>query len=281
MVEGEIVSRQQISRLRASGFVLCNVPQVFQDSIKKVYGVARPFFRADLGDKKISILSEEAGYRPFGSEYSNSPVHPDQVESFTVHKRVPDPTRILSPLALALWTEMMNIFDVFENLAESVVNQMIMSIANNSPAYRNLHGALGGWSRLQLNYSRPSQVRSSFINEVHEDGDLVTFANATGPGLEIRTGDESFLSVTTKSDELVIMPGELAWLLSGGHFNPAFHRVHPNPIETERMALLFFADIDPTLSEPWIHNEINNRIDIKNKILTNVKKFGLKGFSDF
>jgi hypothetical protein len=54
-----------------------------------------------------------------------------------------------------------------------------------------------------------------------------------------------------------------------------FHRVRPESSCAERIALLFFADINPRLCEPWVRNEINQDVDIGALVLKNPKRFGL------
>jgi isopenicillin N synthase-like dioxygenase len=76
------------------------------------------------------------------------------------------------------------------------------------------------------------------------------------------------------------MPGEIIWLLSGGRIPPLFHRVNPKPSCEERIALLFFGDINPSACEPWVENEFNRGVDIGRRVLTSVNRFGLKGFGE-
>jgi isopenicillin N synthase-like dioxygenase len=127
-----------------------------------------------------------------------------------------------------------------------------------------------------LNYSRPAEVALPFINEPHEDGALVTIAYASGPGLEMQMPNNDFMPITNDPWNVPVIPGEIAWLLSGGHIRPVYHRVRPEPHYSERIALLFFGDINPRLCEPWIQNEINRNIDIGDRVLKNPKRYGLE-----
>ena len=107
----------------------------------------------------------------------------------------------------------------------------------------------------------------------------MTIACATGSGLEVQMTNNEFRSMPSGLEELLIMPGEIIWLLSGGQIRPLYHRVrlhHQNP---KRMALLFFGDIDPCCCDPWISNEINRQVDIGTRVLASVNRFGLKGFA--
>jgi len=260
------------------GYVLLKTSENLQERVKEVFDAARLFFSESLNDKIANMLPEETGYRPFGVEYSRSPEEPDQIESFTVTARHQElAAELSSPSARDLWDRMLKAFTIMETIAEALTMQLAAEISNRP--VKTLRTAFHRWSRLQLNYSRPATVPSSFINEEHEDGSLITLACATGPGLEIRTNSNEFAPLPATAEEILIMPGEIAWLLSGGLIQPLYHRVRPLSRATERMALLFFGDIDPSCCEPWIKTEINSMVNIGDRVLTNVNRFGLKGFA--
>jgi isopenicillin N synthase-like dioxygenase len=263
---------------QTNGFLLLEVSSELNDSIQGIFEAALTFFGRGLSEKLANRLPEEMGYRPFGIEYSQVPTVPDQIESFSVtarHSRAE--VNLPSQSAKFLWTRLSDTFDMLERIAESLAVQLAAEISGQSFASM-LQGAFRQWSRLQLNYSRPMEVASPFINEVHEDGNLITIACSTGPGLEVRTSSHEFTQVTTDPGKVVVMPGEIAWLLSGGKVAPLYHRVRPEPRIKERMALLLFGDIDPRACEPWIRNEINSGIDVGARVQRSVNRFGLKGF---
>jgi len=132
------------------------------------------------------------------------------------------------------------------------------------------------WSCLQMNYARPSEVLAEFINEPHEDGHLITIGYATGPGLEIQTAQHGLQPLVPGQGQFVVMPGEIAYLLSGGLILPLYHCVKCDRTLPERMSLQFFADIDPRLCIPWCRNEVNANVDIGARVLTNARRFGLQ-----
>jgi isopenicillin N synthase-like dioxygenase len=263
---------------QANGFLLLEVSSELKDSIQDAFEAALPFFRSTLSEKMANKLPEEMGYRPFGIEYSRVPTAPDQIESFSMTARHPEAeVNLPSQSAQLLGARLSKTFDALESIAELLAVQLAAEMSDR-PLAPVLRGTFRRWSRLQVNYSRPVEVASSFINEVHEDGNLITIACSTGPGLEIRTSSHEFTQITTTPGQMVVMPGEIAWLLSGGRVPPLYHRVRPEPIVKERMALLFFGDIDPLACEPWIRNEINSHIDIGDRVLRSVNRFGLKTF---
>lgn len=268
-----------LKTLVEDGLCVLKLASVIQDSVQGTFAAGYNFFREPVEAKSAFTLEQDLGYRPFGGEYSVSPDFPDQLESFSVSPRlsVPD-VRLNLATALRLQKQMSHTFDLIEPLVEALT----MSLANEVSNGRNgshLRGKLRRWSRLQLNYARPVDLALPFINETHEDLDLLTLTCSPQPGLEIKLRDD-FVPMTTTSEELIVFPGEIAWLLSGGRLTPVYHRVRTHPQIRERISLLFFADPEPTSCEPWITTSTNRGVDIEARVHTNVSRFGLKGFKD-
>ena len=274
-----IVSNNAITRLAADGYLQVHVGTVARSMIAATFESAYPFFRATSAEKLSNRLSGDFGYRPIGVEYSQSPDRPDPIESFTASIRTSAALAELpSASARILYTRMLSVIEILEAIAESLTIQLANAL-NGPGCGEQLRGALNGWSSLQLNYSRPADVTAPFIHEAHEDGHLMTIACATGPGLELQTADGGYKQSSTSSEKVLVMPGEIAWLLSGGYIRPLYHRVRPHPGYVERLALLFFVDINPRLCEPWVRNKINKGLDIGSRVLTNSNRFGVSAFT--
>jgi isopenicillin N synthase-like dioxygenase len=268
-----------LNLFKQNGFLLFNVSALSWQVINATIAAACSFFRKPLAEKLANKLPAENGYRPFGIEYSRSPATPDQIESFTVNGRIGHSISSLpSTSAQILCERMVSAFDILESIAEVLTIQIAAAVSGGKVGDK-LRGGFHRWSRLQLNYSKPAEVGSPFINEPHEDGTLITLACATGPGLELQRNAKEFVPLTTATGEMIAMPGEITWLLSGGQIPPLYHRVRPENRENERIALLFFGDIDPRLCQPWIHNEVNAAVDIGGRVLQSVQRFGLEGFA--
>jgi isopenicillin N synthase-like dioxygenase len=261
-------------RLIADGFLILTVLPLVQKRLSGVFGAAQHFFPEPNEAKEQTRFPKDMGYRPFGGEYSNSPLNPDQVESFTVSPGAIAPNRITSETGRLLCQGMLSCYESFESIAEGLTIHLANKLSQ-AEAGNTLRGEFHRWSRLQLNYSRPKEVKTPFINESHEDGALLTVAHAREPGLELQISDETFVPITNSPNEVLVIPGDIAWLLSGGRLRPMFHRVRPESNCAERIALLFFADINPRLCEPWVRNEINRDVDIGALVLKNPKRFGL------
>jgi len=261
--------------LKHDGFLLLKIPKGPTEAIQDTCSLACRFFRDRLEEKVTSSLPSDLGYRSLAGEYSQSPNRPDQYESFSASARMRSAvTSLQSKTAKDLYNAMLNVIGEFEPIAESVTSTIAKAI-NNTVNSDGFSGAFHLWSFLQFNYAQPSLTKAEFINDLHEDGCLLTIACPMVPGLEIRTMGGQFMRVTTEPDEILVFPGEILWLLSGGVLLPLHHRVRPNSKYEERLSLLYFADIDPCLCLPWRVNEINRTVDIGKRVRENPTRFGL------
>ena len=247
-------------------------------AISATFHAGYEFFRSSLDEKLENTLAEDCGYRPFGVEYSRSPDEPDQMESFTATAREIDTLGLGTEKGRDLYRRMRETIAVFEPIAESLAIALARK-ADTDADTAQLMGAFHKWTCLQLNYSRPIENAPRLINAPHEDGNLVTFGLSDGPGLEIQTPQGSFIPVSRPEGTVVVMPGEIARLLSGGLVNPLYHQVRPDPAVAERLALLYFGDIDPSRCKPWVRNEVNHDLDIGAISRANSARFGLEGFA--
>jgi len=264
-----------VEKMRVDGFLLIKVSKETTKILNEAFDAAFDFFRKPQQEKTRCSLPNDFGYRPIGVEYSQSPERPDPAESFTVGEETRELIANLPSMeGRTLCDRILSTTEIFEPIAEELTVQMANALGGQDCGDL-LRGALGRWSCLQVNYSRPSDNTLPFIHESHEDGHLLTLARSTGPGLEVQTVDGNFLPITTALDEVLVMPGEIAWLLSGGQIRPVYHRVRNTRGELERGALLFFADIDPRLCKPWVSNDVNKDIDIGARMLNNPTRFGL------
>ncbi len=268
-----------LDALITMGYLRIRLSEAMIAALHATYENGYLFFRAPDHEKALNRLPEDCGYRPMGVEYSQSPERPDPFESFTASKRVrPCMGELPSKYGMALYDQMLQTIDLWERLAESLTMQLADNLTGRS-FVSLLKGMFSRWSCLQLNYSRPSAVTTPFIHEPHEDGHLMTIASATKPGLEVESTNDVYTPLFLDSDEVIIMPGEILALLTGYQIKPLYHRVRPDTFSKERLALLFFADIDPKLCQPWILNESNMNVDIGSRVLTNARRFGTEAFS--
>ena len=259
----------------SNGFLLVSIPEGTKKAIDSTFRRGATFFRQSVEAKATTRLEGDLGFRAYGVEYSSSPERPDQMESFTINRRCADGRHQLPNMSgRVLASDMAHTLELFEGVATSLIISLAQFFGLDFK--RVLSDGLGGWSILQLNYSRPCHAHGEFINEVHEDGSLLTVASVTGHGLEIQRNSGIFVPITPAHDQLLIFPGEILYLLSAGLIKPCYHRVNVLDYLPERMSLLLFADINPTLCEPWVTGDVNRGINIGEHVLKNASRFGLK-----
>jgi isopenicillin N synthase-like dioxygenase len=261
--------------LGSDGFLLVSIPQGTRTAIDSTFRRGAEFFRQPVEAKMTASLAGDLGFRAYGVEYSSSPERPDQMESFTINRRCADQLHQLPNMnGRDLSNDMAHTLELFASIAASLIKSLGHFFGQDPD--RLLSSSLVDWSILQLNYSRPSRANGECINEVHEDGCLLTVGSVTGHGLEIQRAPGLFAPVTPAHDQLLILPGEILYLLSAGLIKPCYHRVNALDYLPERMSLLLFADIDPNLCEPWVIGDVNRGIDIGERVLKNSLRFGLK-----
>jgi isopenicillin N synthase-like dioxygenase len=265
---------QRLQCLRTVGYLTVALPARAVATIEQAFASAYAFFRLDAEGKSLCRLKFDCGYRPVGVEYSLSPDSPDAIESFTACFRTALDASDLPQPAASLHKDMISAMRELELLIEELVVEAAETI-DGTPSRSRLAGSLRLWSRAQINYSRPSHTKASFINDVHEDGHVFTLTCATAPGLEVKTKEGDFINVFATPSNPVIFAGEIAYLLSGGCFDPLYHRVKPSPDHDERLSLQYFCDIDPAVSQPWARSDVNRDIDIGARIRSNPTRFGL------
>lgn len=275
----ELSAPTVMHRLSCDGFLLVSIPDGTRTAIDSTFRRGAAFFRQSVEAKKTTSLDGDLGFRAYGVEYSSSPERPDQMESFTINQRYADRLRQLSNMSgRVLSSDMAHTFELFSSVASSLITSLAHFFGQDRDGL--LSNSLAGWSILQLNYSRPSQAHGEYINEVHEDGCLLTIAAVTGHGLEIQRNGGGYTPVTPAHDQLVVFPGEILYLLSAGLIKPCYHRVNVMDYLPERMSLLLFADVDPDLCKPWVIGDVNREVNIGERILKNSLRFGLKEWTD-
>jgi isopenicillin N synthase-like dioxygenase len=272
------ISFETLEKIETEGFVTFTLNHQSDQVISSVYDAGYRFFRTASDHKMRHRLPNDFGYRPIGVEYSQSPDRPDPIESFTASARSQSETpKSWSDDGKRLSQSMLQAIDVLEPITDAIITELAFRVGG-SQLRNKLRGGLHRWSCLQLNYSRPKIVASGLIHEAHEDGHLLTIACSTAPGLERQVEEEQFVPISTSTHEFVVMPGDIAYLLSGGRIRPLYHRVQTDINCEERMALLFFADVSPDLCDPWVINEVNRNVNIGDRVLSNSQRFGVQAF---
>jgi isopenicillin N synthase-like dioxygenase len=234
MLSGGPFAPEFINEFLTTGFGMITAPQTTKRRLDGIFQKGKNFFEADLQEKMLSRLPLDTGYRPHGIEYSAASSRPDQMESFSVNHRLTTAEGSLSNKAATdLRNEMLKVFDEFEFMVEDLTRTLAGVLVERSMS-SPLRGSLRNWSLLQLNYSRPASTPCEYINEVHEDGCLMTAISVTGPGLEVKAANGSFVPIQPV-EQLLFMAGEILHLLTGGEIpivSTILRRHEPEPLRT-------------------------------------------------
>ena len=244
-----------VADLLSQGYSRIPLSDAETDQLAAVYAQAEEFFGHDLEALlRYSGSSTNHGYRKLGDEYSVTPDRPDQNDSFSLWaddaNLIPHREEITGFLtALSQWRT------VLAPLAQEIFAELGRSYNAAEPL------VFERASYQQVNNYYPVPASTEFLQDSHEDGHLMTFINATAPGLE-RADGADFIPVDFAPNEVLVMPGSLLTALTGGQVKPLYHRVR-NCQEPDRMALMYF--VNPQLDrdlQPWLRNETNADVDI-------------------
>jgi isopenicillin N synthase-like dioxygenase len=259
-----------VDDLLRQGYSRIPLDQAEAARLGAVFAEGRKFFGQDLDALlRFSGSSTNHGYRKLGDEYSVTPDRPDQNDSFSLWaddtSLIPNRDEIGGFLdALSAWRA------VLTPMADGMFSELAARFGVTSSAPITFERS----SYQQLNNYYPTSASIELLQDRHEDGHLVTFINATAPGLEMEN-DGRFVPVDFTPDEVMVMPGSLLTAMTGGQVSPLYHRVR-NCQEPERMSLMYF--VNPQLDhalEPWLSNETNVGVDILDLARTLPNGFGL------
>ena len=258
--------------LLRTGFALIRPDRAVRAGLDELFAEADAFFARDAADKAaFSQPDILEGYRGFGAEFSGSEDRPDLNETFSLapaNQSRPD---------IAAWRS---------------VNRLHAAMARIAPYYCALaDGVLRGvrdavdaggdlivsedFSYLQLNYYRPRSERRDLLQDAHEDGHLLTIVTSRQPGLEIEV-DGRFEAASLAPDELLVMPGSILTLMTGGRVAPLVHRVRNVPGLRRRASLMFFVNASVTRPiRAWAPAADGGWPDIRQATIASSRMFGL------
>lgn len=254
------------------GYSIVKIAFNFHNSISDVFSQGEGFFALNIEEKmKFSSPELLEGFRAYGIEYSQSADQPDLNESFSVWKR-----NLRSNLVskwsgeIALHNSMSALFEPFTKLANSIFKTLQAQINKTGQMIEE-----SDLDYLQMNYYEPIKHDRHFLQDAHEDGHLLTITTATQPGLEVLVKGE-FQPIVLNENELLVMPGSILTLITGGIIKPLYHRVRNNRVNKVRESLMFFVNLSLDREQkPWIANETNRDVDIRAKAIENSSIFGL------
>lgn len=264
--------------LKSRGYLKIHCPAQVAAALHRVFVEADAFFALPLPVKdRASLVDLFEGYRRLGSEYCESADRPDLAQSFWTHAfNLEEGRRRLDRFARPLYDSMQSAAALLDEIVSHLVLEFERHYWGSSADRPQFRTDMG--SHLQLNYYNPPIHQRDLLLDCHEDGLLFTILQSTAPGLEILGSDGAFAPIGTDPDELLIMPGDIAMLLSGGEIAPLYHRVNNRPDVPKRMSLMYFSNpnADPNRwIKPWREDDANRGVDIMRRAIENPLKFGL------
>lgn len=239
------VLQNNVEDLLSLGCRIVNCDTELMNTIANILVKAADFFRND--DLKMAYRTDIGeGYRPFAFEYTDSPDQPDLVECFSCScSRSSIKSSFPEGRGLALYEVLLAAHEAFADLAENLTREVFNALmsSNLPPTFR--FGFLE-WSRLQVNYGVTQRAQRELLHVLHEDGNLLTIAYSTAPGLELVASDGEIQDLwCSRKDRLITIAGKIFSSVTKGRVPPGYHQVRRRLDVHERFALLYFADPDP------------------------------------
>ncbi|WP_371599958.1 2-oxoglutarate and iron-dependent oxygenase domain-containing protein [Streptomyces sp. NBC_00564] len=254
-------------KILADGFTWVRLQLAEAALLESALAGGRAFFALPAAVKAQHVSEDmNHGYRPMGREYSVSIDRPDLNECFALWSDrtdlVPGAERLGG--LLQVWAAYRAVLD---GIVEGVVTGLARHFGCESAlAFRNA-------SYLQMNnYCAPPSQRD-LLQDLHEDGHLVTVHYASGPGLEVRLDGktEPFKAIP---ESVLLMPGSVMTRLASGAIQPLYHQVRDLNVP-DRVSLMYF--VNPSLDKPvypWSAGT-DTSVDLRDGIRTHPSAFGL------
>lgn len=265
---------QGIAReLIQNGFAKVRLNPEEINTILSVFGSADQFFARSKSEKgQYRFKGDVEGYREIGAEYSVSEDRPDLNEAFgLVLGNVPATFGQGWAENNELYRSLLDVSRFYAPKINDLFEELRLQLNPEGAALE-----LGETSYLQVNYYRPSTETRDFLQDHHEDGHLLTVVKALEPGLEIRPGDQ-FEPVLLEEDEILLMPGSLLSIMTGGDIPALWHRVRNTHSQHNRASMMFF--VNPDLQNPprpWKTNMSQASADLASACVERSVAFGLE-----
>lgn len=260
------------STLLHSGYAVLRMDAGLTERVDAIFDAAYGFFSLEVDEKRLferpDILE---GYRGFGAEHSLSTDRPDLNETFSHAPRNTGRPEVAgwdrtNPLHRALCSAAGG----YAALSDAILGHLGRAVAA-APA--RIHSA--DFSYFQLNHYRPKRESRDLLQDAHEDGHLLTIATSRQPGLEIEIGGR-FENPNLAPNELLVMPGGILTLMTGGAIAPLTHRVRNVPGVERRASLMFF--VNPNVTHPpraWVPAADGSWPDVGRATVESSQAFGL------
>jgi len=211
------------------------------------------------------------GYRRYGAEHSGPEDRPDLNETFSLVLRNQARKDIArwkesNPLHRALRAAAAHYSALVDGVLEAIRQEF-------NPSGDRIVSA--EFSYFQLNHYRPRAETRDFLQDAHEDGHLLTVVTSRQRGLEAEIGGR-FEAINFARNELLLMPGSILTLMTGGRIKPLPHRVRNVKEVATRASLMYFCNASVTHPpRAWVAGADGSMPDIGRANVEASKLFGL------
>jgi isopenicillin N synthase-like dioxygenase len=268
---------QAAQDLLDNGYALLTDDGQLLPQVQAAFASGREFFARPVAYKNsIAVERILEGYLALHSEFSQTKERPDLCESFAVWRRNQSLEQVRALTAAEpLHLDMTALLPTYTNIANALFEALRLKLAAAGDPVET-----GEVSYLQMNHYRPAEYERDLLQDPHEDGHLLTILKPTAPGAEVLL-EAGFTRVAISTDQLLLMPGSLMTALTGGAIPPLVHRVRNDHSTSIRQSLMYF--VNPTIereTQPWVSNDSNRDLSIRELAIRNSASFGLRSLED-
>ena len=256
-----------LAQLREQGYALFGLDEKESAHLAAVFEGMMAFFAQDATAKaRHGVPNRSTGYRPHAYAHAGDPDRPDHNDSYLYwgrERKLPGHHEEIKTLLDAL--------EDYRRVAARVTGTVVEALRAH---YRYPHGLpFEGGSVLQVN-SFGTPTDDELLQQPHEDAVFLTVIWTSAPGLEgVRDGRVQPFAFGP--DQVMVMPGSLMTVMTGGEIPPYFHQVR-NLGTVGRKSVMYFASPDPSWAiEPFVANATNRDADIRQLVIANPQTFGL------
>lgn len=265
--------KQMLEQIRTHGYARVELTPSERSQLMNLFEKSKHFFGSGPEhNKKHSNEKLTNGYRPPRSAYNNGdPVNEADVNDSFLYwnarlgAEIPGNDQI---------PEFLDALETYRSgPAREIMNKLMKALADH---YGKKEHPFEAASVLQVNsFGMPTDRK--LLQTRHQDGVLATVIWASAPGLEVFVDDKNH-TITFEPDEVVVMPGGILNTMTGGDIKTLYHQVRNHgPESLGRKSIMYFScpDVHRGPVEPYIANESNEGVDIRDVIKRATDMFGL------
>lgn len=235
---------------RKIGFLALSNIGINKTTLDNAYATIEEYFKKDEAYKMLTRTPE--GVVGFGTEHAKYTDVMDLKEFFQT-------TGLNHPAHL--WPDlpkfkesMLALYAELENCAHTLLQATAIYLGYNTPAEKNILSNMLGTNNAVMRIIHyppvPAQIPPGSIRAAeHEDLCILTIIpRPTGPGLQVKTGNNEWMEVVVPENSAVINAGDTLEIITNGIIPSTTHRVvNPNDGNNKsRYSIPFFGNLIPS-----------------------------------